>query len=367
MKVSNNGCSVSTSILYPPPLYLDVYQKEWKRCLERCLSHPEEATFLDDDQCSPLHIACYCSDPPLSVIQALIAANSEATSTPNKWNRTPLHIAVDLASPCVVQALLNANPSCALRRGTMNMYPLTYLCWWQKGRIIEALKECYHGKYSHTKHQQLRQILERDPALQNLWRKACMLAKAMYLPVLVSNNSNLPYGAELGDELESGVIHACCSIDQCPDILLRFATTLRPHDLHLPDINGNLPIHIVTSSLHTATQMMMESKPFHLLPYILSLNPNAAKICNANGDFPLTLALRTGKTLWNEGIDDLVKAFPGALTIMEKGFYPFMIAAAAAAAIQTNTSSSLTAENHSQLCSVYSMLRACPEMERFQN
>jgi len=353
----------------PPPLYLYVYQKQWNRCLERCISHPEEAKFLDDEQCSPLHIACYCSDPPISVIQALIAANRASTSIPNKWNRTPRHIAVDLASPGVVRALLNANPSCALLRGTMNTYPLTYLCWWHKGRIIKALKECHCSKYSHAKHQQLRRSLQRDPLLQSLWWKACMLAKAMYQPVVPTNHSALQYGAELEEELETGVIHACCAIDQCPDILLRFATTLRPHDLHLPDVHGNLPLHIVAISPYTATQMVMESKPFHLLPYILSLNPNAAKIRNVNGDVPLTLALRTGTKLWNEGIDDLVNAFPGALTIMDKGFYPFMIAAAAstaAATIHTNTSSRINADNHSQLCSVYSMLRACPELERFQ-
>jgi len=111
-----------------------------------------------------------------------------------------------------------------------------------------------------------------------------------------------------------------------------------------------LPLHIIAQSPYKTSQMMSAANPFRALSFILQLNKNAARISDAKGDVPLSLALRSCKQ-WNEGIDQLVHAFPGALTMMdgEFGFYPFMIAASM----------------EGKLCSVYNMLRACPELERF--
>jgi len=311
--------------------------------MDRCRTNPEEAKYVDEDLCTPLHMVCYCSDPPIAVIEALLVANVESTAVQNKWHRTPLHIAVDSASPRVVKALLNANSSSVWIRGSMNTYTLTYLCWWHKSRILRAF-----GQFNATTtSEDRRRILEQDVCLQGLWKKACLLVKAMY------------YATEVMNDSEEGVVHACCGIEDCPDILLRLAIALRPQDLSVPDSYGNTPLHITAQSPFGTCQM---DKPFFPLSYILSIDNNSARLPNAKGDVPLILALRTGTKQWNEGIDQLVNAFPGALTMMDnelQGLYPFMVAATTAIA------DSRDANKSHQLCSVYNMLRACPELERF--
>jgi ankyrin repeat protein len=113
--------------------------------LVRTKVHPEEAVREDDRGATPLHIACW-TNPPLSVVEALIQAFPGAIQDQDVHGDTPLHVALTNpeTNPDVIQALLEACPSAASIPNKEGLYPLHKACrYGATEQVVNALLEAY--------------------------------------------------------------------------------------------------------------------------------------------------------------------------------------------------------------------------------
>jgi len=172
------------------------------------------------------------------------------------------------------------------------------------------------------------------------------------------------------------------TMTSCAGDFIDLAIRLHPEQLEEVDADGNLPLHIAASSstftsqtkthiikkllraypeaakipnnkgnlpLHLRSSSKGDVEDFYML---LSEYNEAAKVPNNYGKLPLFMALE-GQTQWNDGVQELMKAFP-EVTIQadaETNLFPFMAAAAK--------------ETNSCLNSIYSLMITCPEMNVF--
>ena len=171
------------------------------------------------------------------------------------------------------------------------------------------------------------------------------------------------------------VLHACVSIDDCPSDVLNLALLFHQPELDQPNNQGNLPLHL---ALHNCT-MGPPQRRRNLVKQILKAHPSAASVQNHHGELPLHLALKLGPCCGPELVISLYQAFPGACTIplphpvrqthqrrIFNNFntpkmlqlFPFMMAA-------MNANLEIQYQSDA-LSTIYMLLRACPEMERFR-
>eukprot|EP00591_Stephanopyxis_turris_P015455 CAMPEP_0195538496 /NCGR_PEP_ID=MMETSP0794_2-20130614/49559_1 /TAXON_ID=515487 /ORGANISM="Stephanopyxis turris, Strain CCMP 815" /LENGTH=202 /DNA_ID=CAMNT_0040672479 /DNA_START=1013 /DNA_END=1621 /DNA_ORIENTATION=- len=115
-----------------------------------------------------------------------------------------------------------------------------------------------------------------------------------------------------------------------------------PEGAKVRNNEGNLPLHLRSSSKGNVDDFDM----------LLAEYPDAVKIPNNYGKLPLFMALEV-QMQWYDGVEELVNAFPAVTvkTDIATNLFPFMTAA--------------SKETGSCLDSVYSLLRACPEMNLF--
>lgn len=123
------------------------------------------------------------------------------------------------------------------------------------------------------------------------------------------------------------IVHRAVQVETPPD-LLRYIVETNAEDLTVPDHEGNLPLHyaakskppVVTSS--SSSSPPEDKKQFQHFPAfytkyvvdeLLYKFPEAASIPDANGQYPLTLAVRAGKQWIGGGIKSLFDAYPPAL------------------------------------------------------
>jgi ankyrin repeat protein len=115
-----------------------------KEVLQRSDLHSEEAIMTDDHGWTPLHIACW-SNPPASVVQALVHANPSGAKEKDVHGNTPLHIASSNpeSSVEVVELMLNANPSSIVMKNMEGMMPLHQACRFasQNEALVRSLIE----------------------------------------------------------------------------------------------------------------------------------------------------------------------------------------------------------------------------------
>ena len=97
--------------------------------LKRSKVNTEEANSLDDHGATPLHIACF-NNPPVEVIEALIAAHPQALMMRDVHGDTPLHIA--LSNPTtninVVRTLVEACQDALMISNREGLKPLHEAC-----------------------------------------------------------------------------------------------------------------------------------------------------------------------------------------------------------------------------------------------
>ncbi len=91
---------------------------------------------------------------------------------------------------------------------------------------------------------------------------------------------------------------------------------------------------------------------------MLAVNPSAANVKDSEGNLPLHLSLKSGKT-WSTGINELVKAAPFAIGAMdeESSMFPFMLAA-------EGKNSDGTLDPGQKLSTIYELLRRGPSLIR---
>lgn len=108
-------------------------------------ANSDEAVNVDDHGETPLHIACW-ANPPLKVVEALIAAFPQAVTDQDAHGDTPLHVALtNPETSCeVVHALLKACPAVASIANKEGLCPLHKACrHCPDEKVIEVLLEEY--------------------------------------------------------------------------------------------------------------------------------------------------------------------------------------------------------------------------------
>lgn len=114
-----------------------------------------------------------------------------------------------------------------------------------------------------------------------------------------------------------GIVHRAVQVETPPD-LLRYIVETNAQDLARKDGNGNLPLHYAAKS--TPPQHVNPNTHFpvfynkYVVDELLYKFPEGASIQDANGAFPLTLAVTANKQWIGGGIKSLHDAFPHAMT-----------------------------------------------------
>jgi hypothetical protein len=107
------------------------------------------------------------------------------------------------------------------------------------------------------------------------------------------------------------VVHRAIQVETPPD-LLRYIVETNSEELTQADDEGNLPLHYAAKSLPQQSSFpAFYSK--YVIDELLYKFPEAAGIPDGNGQFPLSLAVQTGKQWIGGGVKSLYDAYPGAL------------------------------------------------------
>ena len=111
-----------------------------------------------------------------------------------------------------------------------------------------------------------------------------------------------------------GIVHRAVQMETPPD-LLRYIVETNAQDLNRVDAQGNLPLHYAAASKpppHSKAHFPSFYTKY-VVDELLYKFPEGASITNAQGQYPLTLAIQAGKQWIGGGIKSLYDAFPQAL------------------------------------------------------
>jgi len=331
------------------PLFEFIYRSEWDMVISRLLTHPKDAKLTDQQNMTALHIVCKLSCPPLHLIDTIISTYPEAVIKQDRTGCTPLHYASVSLSVDVVRRLLVENISAIGIKNFAGYTSLESMYW--------------YGPYCHDTNYEVKDAAERhinittiaintsfshnqaptdfmsqvDFSLSKMWTVVNLLLKA-------------EYHRSISDPLPNNkvwrVVHACAGIRNCPsNLLLMFAIKLYPMQVFERDEDGNLPLHIAATIPVTSDDRGNEN-----IRLLAAVYPGAARTTCHKGKLPLSLVLQSGYG-WDKGIEDILRAYPAALTVKdeETNLFPFMAAAVSDAPLET----------------IYKLLRANPEIGRF--
>lgn len=131
----------------------------------------------------------------------------------------------------------------------------------------------------------------------------------------LANDNNTKHGEEEDDEDESPfrTVHCAVQVETPPD-LLRYIVETNAEDLGVADSAGRLPLHYAALSKPPGDKThypAFYSK--YVVDELLYKYPDAASCKDKDGNYPLTLAVRSGKQWIGGGLKSLHEAFPDAL------------------------------------------------------
>jgi hypothetical protein len=117
-----------------------------------------------------------------------------------------------------------------------------------------------------------------------------------------------------------GIVHRAVQVETPPD-LLRYIVETNAQDLTRVDKDGNLPLHHAAKSKPPPKTLKGDEvhRQFpafytkYVVDELLYKFPEAASMPDANGHFPLTLAIQSGKQWIGGGIKSLYDAYPDAI------------------------------------------------------
>ena len=136
---------------------------------------------------------------------------------------------------------------------------------------------------------------------------------------------------QVEQELYKYVVHGMLDL-KAPLNMLKTAVKLHPDWARQADFEGNYPLH------HVIIRRPFRVKDVQLIRELLQAYPEAASKRNKAGDLPLHIAIRD-RMVWEEGLDEIVKAYPDALNAAEADskLYPFLLAASLGGKVAVNT------------------------------
>jgi ankyrin repeat protein len=111
------------------------------------------------------------------------------------------------------------------------------------------------------------------------------------------------------------LVHRAVQVETPPD-LLRYIVETNAEDLTQPDHAGNLPLHYAAKSKPKPHDTKTHFPAFYtkyVVDELLYKFPEAAAVEDADGNFPLTLAVNSGKQWIGGGIKSLYDAHPESL------------------------------------------------------
>jgi ankyrin repeat protein len=249
--------------------------------LVRTKVHPEEAVREDDRGATPLHIACW-TNPPLSVVEALIQAFPGAIQDQDVHGDTPLHVALTNpeTNPDVIRALLEACPSAASIANKEGLYPLHKACrYGATEQVVNALLEAYpealrtHIKMGYPVPRRKSSAEKRDdvhPVVDPTRRLSGTMA-------------NLNF-ADAGNQIRDGAypLHMAVA-SKCSPVVVEMIMKEAPDVLTMTNKFGETPLHL--AFLSDANEEIVE-----LLLHEKDDLGALAIAENVNGNLPLHLA-----------------------------------------------------------------------------
>uniref|UniRef100_A0A7S4A948 Uncharacterized protein n=1 Tax=Pseudo-nitzschia australis TaxID=44445 RepID=A0A7S4A948_9STRA len=374
-RVENSGQEESSNRLHRL-----ARSSDWSALVSRCHSHPFEANSMLVDSTTgntALHCAVACN-PPTNVVKALVAADLDTVTVENFSGELPLHVACShRASAEVIRELTRADPITAIVRDGAGFSPLHILC--DRGCSTSSLEvllgvlsesvggaatvtmeDCVFGRTPlHILNQRknltvftscvdsLRALRrkQRDANLYGQWSESDREkltthmndAKEMEfwckarLLILAEHASRHRATSEttclsLDGRNNHSIIRACLGVKDCPLSLLEYALLVYSEELSVKNGNGDLPLHLACGS----SKELNEKE--RIVAEVLSANPEAAKVSNENGKFPLEIYL-TGSCssselpCWSETLQSLMLSYPLALETLDfdPRLYPILL------------------------------------------
>jgi hypothetical protein len=373
-------------------LYNLTESRKWWDVIARCKSSPSEAAYEDRySLCNVLHKACD-RGAPVKAVQALLEAISNVEKNPSisigqnnslsstailcqrdQNGETPLMCAIKVeANEDIVLTLLRAHPQAASIPDRNGWFPVHVA--FRKGYSVDTLVDLMEAdpnalmRHSFTLHYWdwyittnlsglnngkndfSRNCVDQNIFWQHLgadfqgfWTKMAILANVAHYKYLRRTICTNPF-----DE----ILHAV--VGQARYTLPREFVTLVMR-LHLTmagskDRDGNYPLHVISA---TRPSQQTVEEDLRIIQNLLLAFPDATKMKNKKGRYPLSLMIENGRC-WNNGVELLFKTDPDVIVRKDNGLYPFMLAA-------NSKSASSRSDNICSINLIYELVRHSPE------
>ncbi|OEU08675.1 hypothetical protein FRACYDRAFT_249576 [Fragilariopsis cylindrus CCMP1102] len=205
----------------------------------------------------------------------------------------------------------------------------------RSGPTVDYIKVLLQASYCHDEEDVVRHRDKYKYAAGNTWK----IIEALLKPPIAqrdvqeslslspsSTNSKMQSQSQ-PPQTDWGIVHRAVQMETPPD-LLRYIVETNAQDLTKIDSDGNLPLHYAAmvkppkdTTTTTTSQSPLPKDTTHFPSFyskyvvdeLLYKFPEAAGMTNANGSFPLTLAVTSGKQWIGGGIKSLYDAYPKAL------------------------------------------------------
>ena len=236
-----------------------IVERDWSNVYQ----HLSEAS-LQDENGYALHVVC--SDPtvPISIVRDIYNAYPQAVFAKDNDQHTPLYIAVDFAFEGAVEFLVNTCPEDTVTYGSYlrsavhslissniidsflvanpltafipdengdSAFDLFFRIWNVPIRLVlqnlqASISKCILDNY----------ILQGNWKIKDIYQKACLFLKA-------ANLSN-----DVEASADTYLLHSVIREESCHWAFCKLFINLNLEQVLLKDVDGNLPIHIVTSA-----------------------------------------------------------------------------------------------------------------------
>mmetsp|Transcript_31069 Transcript_31069/g.47585 ORF Transcript_31069/g.47585 Transcript_31069/m.47585 type:complete len:566 (-) Transcript_31069:104-1801(-) len=353
-------------------------------------AYPEASAMVGTSNMNPLHITCSSQHASVDVVRVLLQGGSGMEASMRDVDGdTPLHAACRCGAPIeVLSLLICANPAAVNERDYEGLTPLLRL-WvryfvilgddvidavngpadltgelgeaWYKTELL--LRVAYHGSLldmvvdtripASNSEDETRQLAIGDRSRNNSEPQLSQQQREQQDEGKPDNSYN-----HHGGKSVFRAVHAAAGVD-CPRPVVKIATIVHPDQLEERDGNGLLPLMIAASApifkVHDLSDegYQLEDR-IHgddntndneegnedyqdgagalqpsVIQILLGASSLAASVPDPSGRLPLHLAIASNKR-WNEGVKDILNAYPDALMLTDKHtmLLPFMLAAA---------------------------------------
>lgn len=258
--------------------------------------------------------ACYKTSVPLHFFQTVLQVSGKESATyQDAGLRTPLHmVLMYLDRPDICRLLVETNPLILNVNDHVGLRPIDIIT--QKIVMKEELMRYLSksiGNGGGASFQTHAEIDAESRLLENCWESARILCLAHGGELTINNNNN-------NNNACWPLLHACCLSRRHVPLSLVHRALCKCGSAQLElqdDIRGETPLHIVSRNTVEDAQQQPEDaddEELELLALICMKNPKAAGILNENNQYPLDVAIQTGRT-WNTGCQFLAQAYPPAL------------------------------------------------------